>query len=630
MPDASPDTPEARRARRLLWALPAGLAAMLGLARLGLDAGVTSRWLASQVAGALAAQARASVQLSGVRFDWALAPCFEDFVLYRYHGPARVRLAAPRACVREWAAAVGSGLHAVRVELEAPSIEVRAGDPRPRAERAAPPASSATSGSELLREVVLAFDDLRLEWGDLPLPGRWASGSFGPIDGRFTLQARGAAVAAVVELEEPRTGTELSGRLAPSAGGWDLAAGVEGDLVAVFGELLSSDAVRLRRMPTRGRVGARWSPREERLELDVDLEQHDVDFESALVARSRLVGFSARERGRLTLDLGARTLDVRGGRLEVNGIPVEVDVRVGEGTGDLRFGLGARLRPAPFREILASIPGAAAPELVERIDPGVTLAAELELGGAPRRPATWSARLDYRVEGLDEGPSGLEPYLAPFPYRPLTETGRRPEPLTVGPGTPRWRSYDQLPYVLRRAIIVSEDATFPFHRGIELEEIKHALEDAFEGDDRPRGGSTITQQLVKNLFLTPDRTALRKAREAALTLLLEAALEKRQIFELYVNLIEWGPDVYGIHHAAEHYFGTLPERLTPRQMAYLATLIPGPRLYHRHHEAGRVPYRHRKRVDALLDRLHRLGQLEDAAWARAKKARLRFAPEPAP
>jgi membrane peptidoglycan carboxypeptidase len=65
-------------------------------------------------------------------------------------------------------------------------------------------------------------------------------------------------------------------------------------------------------------------------------------------------------------------------------------------------------------------------------------------------------------------------------------------------------------------------------------------------------------------------------------------------------------------------------------MAYLATLIPGPRLYHRHHEAGRVPYRHRKRVDALLDRLHRLGQLEDAAWARAKKARLRFAPEPAP
>lgn len=634
----TPQHASARAARRLAWMAPLAVLAAFGLVRLLLSAGPTSRSLGTLTARMLADRTRSSVQLSGVRFDWSFAPCFEDFVLYRYHGPVRVKLGTPEACVRDWAAALGSGLHAVRIELEAPSIELQ-GDAEPSARVVLARPEGDTPGapgtpeasreqSPLLREIVLAFDDLRFDWDGLPLPVRLASGTFGPIDGQFILQERAGQVAVVIELIEPTSGTALSGRVAPSASGWDLAAGIEGDVVAVFGHLLASERIRLRRMPTRGRLGARFKPAEGRLVLDLDLEQHDLDFESELLAGSRLVGFSARERGVLTVDLGSRSLFTQGGLVELNGIPIEIDLELEPGEAEPRFHLQVRLRSTPFAHLLVSLPGTETLELARAMAPEIRFFAELQMTGAPTRPASWALDLEYRFEGLEAGPTGLERLLGPFEHHPLTVEGRASHAVTTGPGTPTWRPYDSLPYILRRAIIVSEDATFPFHRGIETEEVKHALEATLETGERLRGGSTISQQLAKNLFLTPDRTALRKVREALLAFLLEAALDKRRIFELYVNVIEWGPGIHGIGPAADHYFGVEhPADLTVRQMAYLASIIPAPTRYHRHHALGREPPVHRAKVDALLDRLHRLGQLDDQLWREAKEERLRFAPE---
>lgn len=616
----------ARTARRLLWMIPALVVLGLVAFRLVLDSETTSRVLAGWVAATLADRSRSSVQLSGVRFDWGLAPCFEDFVLYRYHGPLRVKVATPRACVKEWASALGSRLHAVRIELQQPTIEIAGGDDGAAAvpSRARPDAKA--EGPELLREVVLAFDSLRFEWAGLPLPDRLASGSFGPFDGEFILQTRGAAAAAVVSITEPSSGTEVSGRIAPSTDAWDLSAGIEGDVIQLLGDALSVQQVKLRRMPTKGTVGAQWFPKEERLKVAMDLEQYDVDFESPLVARNRLVGFSAREKAILHFDLAKRHFEVESGLIDINGIPIEVDLELAPKEGAATFEMQLRLRTIQLGRLLTSIPASEAPELARAMSPDVRFAAELRMTGVSTRPDSWTPELNYRFEGLDPGPTGLERYEKPFEYYPLGRDGRSEEPLKMGPGTPHWQSYSRLPYLLRRAIIVAEDSTFPFHNGLELEEMKAALKSSFARGTRTRGGSTITQQLAKNLFLTRDRTALRKAQEMVLTFLLEASLEKRRIFELYVNLIEWGPGVHGITAAAQHYFGRTPQSLSIRQMAYLATIIPSPTRFHRHHRLGRVPPSHRMKVDALLDRLNRLGQLDEDAWTQAKADVVRFSP----
>ena len=286
--------------------------------------------------------------------------------------------------------------------------------------------------------------------------------------------------------------------------------------------------------------------------------------------------------------------------------------------------LKARLPRQSVVEVLASIPATEVPDLAEKLSPELYLSVEFEMRGEVLQPAAWTHRLKYHFDGLSKGPSGLEGFSAPFDYVPLGPRGRSGKPLRTGPGTPGWLRYGSIPYILRRAIMISEDASFPFHRGIDLEEVKAAVASSLDRQKPPRGGSTITQQLAKNLFLSRDRTALRKTQEILLSFLLESALSKPQIFELYINLIEWGPGIYGIGAASEYYFGDAPNELSPLEMAYLATVIPSPTRYHQHYVDGRVPPQHRLRVDKLLDRLHRFEQLEVTDWLRAKEAQIKF------
>ena len=138
----------------------------------------------------------------------------------------------------------------------------------------------------------------------------------------------------------------------------------------------------------------------------------------------------------------------------------------------------------------------------------------------------------------------------------------------------RWTSERRLPRHVGRAVIAAEDTRFFEHRGFDLEEIEKVMREF--GDDAPRGASTITQQLVKNLFLGTYRSLPRKAVEATLTPLAEVILPKRRILELYLNVIEWGPGVYGIDAAARYHYRTGAAQLTRDQAARLAAVIPDP------------------------------------------------------
>jgi monofunctional biosynthetic peptidoglycan transglycosylase len=145
--------------------------------------------------------------------------------------------------------------------------------------------------------------------------------------------------------------------------------------------------------------------------------------------------------------------------------------------------------------------------------------------------------------------------------------------------------YERIAPALKRAMIAAEDAKFVDHEGFDWDGIEVALEKNERRGRIVAGGSTITQQLAKNLFLTGSRSWLRKGEEAVITLMLEAMLDKRRIFELYLNVVEWGDGIFGAEAAAQRYFGVSAARLSQEQAARLAAMAPNPRFYEHHQGA---------------------------------------------
>jgi monofunctional biosynthetic peptidoglycan transglycosylase len=143
----------------------------------------------------------------------------------------------------------------------------------------------------------------------------------------------------------------------------------------------------------------------------------------------------------------------------------------------------------------------------------------------------------------------------------------------------RWVSYRQISPTLKRAVLVTEDAAFFSHDGVDYDELKASIEASWTQGKDLRGASTITQQLAKNLYLSPSRNPYRKVTEWLITRRLEAELSKARILELYLNLVEWGDGIWGAEAAARSYFNTSAGELTPNQAALLAGSLINPRIY---------------------------------------------------
>ena len=160
-----------------------------------------------------------------------------------------------------------------------------------------------------------------------------------------------------------------------------------------------------------------------------------------------------------------------------------------------------------------------------------------------------------------------------------------------------WVPYEQISRNLKRAVVAAEDANFMAHNGVEWAAIRQAFEYnmnmADEGRSRMRGGSTITQQLAKNLFLSSDRSYLRKGQELVLTYMIEAVMSKQRILELYLNVAQWGVDVFGAQAAASRYFARPATQLNGPQAARLAAMLPNPAYYDRRGNTGYLQSRTR-------------------------------------
>ncbi len=149
----------------------------------------------------------------------------------------------------------------------------------------------------------------------------------------------------------------------------------------------------------------------------------------------------------------------------------------------------------------------------------------------------------------------------------------------------RWVPYNKISNHLKRAVIAAEDAKFVDHEGFDWEGLQKAYEKNLKKGKIVAGGSTISQQLAKNLFLSGRRTPWRKLEEALITVMLENLMSKRRIFEIYLNVIEWGNGVFGAEAASRHYFKTSAAGLSDYQAAKLAAMVPNPRYYDKHREA---------------------------------------------
>ncbi|HET8707310.1 MAG TPA: monofunctional biosynthetic peptidoglycan transglycosylase [Pseudomonadales bacterium] len=163
----------------------------------------------------------------------------------------------------------------------------------------------------------------------------------------------------------------------------------------------------------------------------------------------------------------------------------------------------------------------------------------------------------------------------------------------------KWVPYEAMSTQLKRAVISAEDARFMQHDGFDFAGIEEAFWKDLKHGKIVAGGSSISQQLAKNLFLSASHNPLRKLEEAFITIMMEAVLSKRRIFELYLNLIEWGNGVFGAEAAARHYYGVSAAQLSNYQSARLAAMIPNPRFYDKVRSTARLS----RKTSIIQDRM---------------------------
>jgi hypothetical protein len=323
----------------------------------------------------------------------------------------------------------------------------------------------------------------------------------------------------------------------------------------------------------------------------------------------------------ISSDEGTR-LSLEKGRWEVAGIGGNLFGEVGPlGSEETaHFQVTSEALQLPLGKLLSSLPEQVMPHTWSEEITG-TMDMSLGVSGAlhqrDRWSLDWSGDFSRMVLASGELASQVERLHRPFEH---TFAGRgegaTPTARLVGGHDPHFAPLRQISSHLVNAVVSTEDAGFFGHSGFSTHELKEAmLENLREGGGR--GGSTITQQLAKNLFLSGERTLARKLQEGIIAWRMESDLPKERILEIYLNIAEWGPGLYGIRDAADHYFGRSPRVLRPEEAAFLASLLPSPRRYHGYYHERGVTRNRQALVQDILHTMHRMGRLQRRAFLMA-------------
>ena len=241
---------------------------------------------------------------------------------------------------------------------------------------------------------------------------------------------------------------------------------------------------------------------------------------------------------------------------------------------------------------------------------------EVRVHGRASEPAALAVSQKIEFQPPRPMPPAISRLRGDFVFRPDDGPGPH-RAVDVSPSSADFIALRDVPPLFVRTLLLSEDAGFYGHRGIDLRELPSALLTNWSRGGAARGASTITQQLAKNLFLSRDKQVGRKLQELAITFLLESALGKDRILEIYLNIIEWGPGLRGLRPASRHYFGREPQALTPAEMAFLVAIIPGPIKYQSSIARGTPSPGLRVLIDNLLAKLRSVDAIGEEEYQRA-------------
>jgi hypothetical protein len=382
-------------------------------------------------------------------------------------------------------------------------------------------------------------------------------------------------------------------------------------------------------------------PEAQTLAADGSLAIHGATLSDARLADAPLEGLDLRARGILASkgDLSSWTLT--GGSFELGKLRLDLDGGIESipdakgGAPATRVWAGWTVPETSCDDALGSLPKA----LYAKLD-GVRLSGTFAANGklALDTRVIDKTELDLVLDQhckVTKAPASMdvEPFKKPFELRVYDPKGN-PRTATFGPGAPGWTPLSSIsPYVID-AVLTCEDGAFFSHSGFSYQAIRNALLINVKAGKFMLGASTVTMQLAKNLFLDRRKLAARKLQEALLTIWLEQALGKNGIMELYLNVIEFGPNLYGIGPASWHYFGRPPSELDPLEATFLISLLPSPVKKHGMYDRGSIGEGYLGYLRTLLKAEHAHGRLDDDELENALDHELTFHkpgdPPPAP
>jgi hypothetical protein len=346
-----------------------------------------------------------------------------------------------------------------------------------------------------------------------------------------------------------------------------------------------------------------------RLEVDEHGEVGSFDGEASVselgflldpIAKDPVRGLRASFRGKVRGALDGSNVSVQAGEIELGNVMLVTTLDLvrengtprpaTKGTGPAeppkpRYKLGVTFEVplVPCQALLDAAPAGLLPHVE-----GMRLAGSFSLKGKAKIDTETLDKdfsLDYDLASscrvTDVPPAiDVERFKKPFRLQVYSPTGEKELELETGPGSANWAPYNAISRFMEPAVMTCEDGRFHRHEGFDHEAIRNSIRENVRQRRFVRGASTISMQLAKNLYLARDKRLGRKIEEAFLTLYLEQALTKEQILELYLNVVELGPKVYGVEAGAQHYFRTSPSRLTLTQAFYLASILPSPKVEH--------------------------------------------------
>ncbi|MFW6058150.1 MAG: monofunctional biosynthetic peptidoglycan transglycosylase, partial [Persicimonas sp.] len=361
-----------------------------------------------------------------------------------------------------------------------------------------------------------------------------------------------------------------------------------------------------------GKLESNWEPAADLVETTVDLESDDLTMHAPFVASNPLrfadldVEFDA------LIQPEARTVSLSDGQAMLGRAgPIAFNGYATDARGGWVFDTHAAaeaLDAQQLRDGLAETLAAAAREA----EFAGAFDFDISTAGHTAYPDELTLAVDFGGDIEVREEQGVADILSLAEDGP--PAGELPAAVTRHLAAQQWIDYQALPPHIPRVLTAAEDAHFFSHDGFDWQGVRRAMVHNVRAGRVLRGGSTISQQLSKNLFLSHERTLARKLQEAYVTWRLEAALSKERILELYINLVDWGPDVRGLAAASHYYFDKPPEQLDIPQTALLGTLLPGPSLYGTQIGKGYLPSSRLEKFEHILSNLRFLDVIDAAQY----------------